>query len=168
MDGSELNHISLVQGLSDNYVNWRASKDAENWKTMADAFHSIAWIARMEGKTKAYNEPRYEKSTDIHTISHNSNNSQRSSYGRYWGTYRSNSGNNRNNSQNKSHQAAGNNPPMQNSNKEPVYYHCTGPHYITKCAKYQQDKVKYKHTTQQVKQNYQNRLKLGAKKTMLV
>ena len=30
--------------------------------------------------------------------------------------------------------------------------------------KYQQDKDKYKHTTQQIKQNYQNRLKLGEKK----
>ena len=39
-----------------------------------------------------------------------------------------------------------------------------GLHYITKCAKYQQDKDKYRHTKQQVKQNYQNRLKLGAKK----
>ena len=42
MDGSELNHISLVQGLTDNYVRWRASKDAENWKAMANAFDSIA------------------------------------------------------------------------------------------------------------------------------
>ena len=24
MDGSGLNHISLVQGLSDNYIRWRA------------------------------------------------------------------------------------------------------------------------------------------------
>ena len=39
-----------------------------------------------------------------------------------------------------------------------------GPHYITKCTKYQQDKDKYKHTKQQVNQNHQNRLKLGAKK----
>ena len=83
---------------------------------------------------------------------------------RYWGTYRSNNGNNRNNIQNNSHQAAGNNPPRQSSNKEPLCYHCMGPHYITKCAKYQQDKDMYKHTKQQVKQNYQNKLKLGAKK----
>ena len=41
-------------------------------------------------------------------------------------------------------------------------YHCAGLHYITKCAQYQKDK--YKCTTQKVKQNYQNRLKLGAKK----
>ena len=39
-----------------------------------------------------------------------------------------------------------------------------GPHYITNCTKYQQDKDKYKHAKQQVKQSYQNRLKLGAKK----
>ena len=39
-----------------------------------------------------------------------------------------------------------------------------GLHYITKYAKYQWDKDTYKHTKQQVKQNYQNRLILGAKK----
>ena len=74
------------------------------------------------------------------------------SVGTLRGTNRSNNGNNRNNSQNNSHQAAGNNPPRQSSNKEPVCYHCVGLHYITKCAKYQQDKCK--HTKQQVKQNY--------------
>ena len=36
IDGSGLNHISLVQGLSENYIR-RASKDVENWKTMVDA-----------------------------------------------------------------------------------------------------------------------------------
>ena len=164
MDSSGLNHISLVQGLSVNYIRWRASKEAENWKTMADAFESIAQIARMTGKTKAYSEPRYEKPTDIHAISNNSNNSRRGSFSRYWGTYRSNHANSRNNSQNNSHQAARSNPPRQNSSKEPVCYHCVGPHYITKCAQYQKDKDKYKCTTQQVKQNYQNRLKLGARK----
>ena len=82
MDGSGLNHISLVQGLSDNCTRQRASKDAENWKTMADAFDSIAKIVRTAGETKAYNEPRYEKSTDIHAISHNPNNSQRGSFSR--------------------------------------------------------------------------------------
>ena len=66
MDGSGLNHISLVQGLSDNYVRRRASKDAENWKTMADAFNSIAKIAGTAGKSKAYNEPRYEKPTMLY------------------------------------------------------------------------------------------------------
>ena len=30
MDGSGLNHISLAQDLSDNYIRWRASKEAEN------------------------------------------------------------------------------------------------------------------------------------------
>ena len=82
MDSSRLNHISLVQGLNDNYIRWRASKDAENWKTMADVFYSIAQIARVAGKTKVYNEPMYKKSTDIHAISHNSNNSQRGSFSR--------------------------------------------------------------------------------------
>ena len=134
MDSSGLNHISLVQGLGDNYVRWRASKDAENWKTMTDAFDSIAQIVRMAGKTKAYSEPRYEKPTDIHAISNHSNSSQRGSFSRYQGTYRSNHANSRNNSQNNSHQAAGNNPPRQNSSKEPVCYHCTGLHYITKCT----------------------------------
>ena len=99
MDSSGLNHISLVQGLSDNYIRRRASKDAENWKTMADAFDSIAKIARTTGKTKAYNEPRYEKPTDIHAISNNSNNSQRGSFNRYQGTYKNNHVNSRNNSQ---------------------------------------------------------------------
>ena len=84
MDGSGLNHISLVQGLSDNYIRWRVSKDAENGKTMADAFDSIAQIARMAGKTKAYNEPRYEKPTHILAIPNNSNSSQRGSFSRYW------------------------------------------------------------------------------------
>ena len=81
MDGSGLNHISLVQGLSDNYVRQRASKEAENCKTLADAFDSFAKIARMAGKTKAYNKPRYEKSTDIHAIYHH-NYSQRGSFSR--------------------------------------------------------------------------------------
>ena len=43
-------------------------------------------------------------------------------------------------------------------------YHCTGPHSITKCSQYQKDNDKYKHTAQQVKQNLQDKLKLGAKK----
>ena len=163
MDGSGLNHISLVQGLSDNYIRQRASKGAENWKTMADAFESITKIARMAGKTNACNEPRYEKSTDIHATSHHTN-SQRGSFSRYQGTYRSTNSHNRNNTQSNPQQAAGNNPSKQSSNKEPACYHCTGPHYITNCAKYQQDKDKYKHTKQHVKQSYQNMLKLGAKK----
>ena len=118
----------------------------------------------MAGKTKPYNEPRYGKSTDIHAISHHSKNSQRGSFSRYWDTYRSNNGSNRNNSHQNSHQAAGSNPPRQSSNKEPVCYYCEGLHYITKCAQYQQDKAKYEHTKQQIKQNYQNRLNLGTKK----
>ena len=61
MDHGGLNHISLVQGLSDNYIRRRASKDAENWKTLADVFESIAKIVRTAGKIKACNEPRYEK-----------------------------------------------------------------------------------------------------------
>ena len=44
MDSSGLNHISLVKGLSDNYIRCRASKDAENLKTMANAFDSIAQV----------------------------------------------------------------------------------------------------------------------------
>ena len=120
---AERNNQAPLEGLIDNYVRWRASKDAENWKAMADAFDSIAKIARMAGKTKAYNKPRYEKSTDIHTISQNSYNSQRGSFSRYQGTYRSNNGNNRNNGQNNSHQAAGNNLHRQNSSKESVCYH---------------------------------------------
>ena len=44
----------------------------------------------------------------------------------------------------------------------------TGPYYITKCSQYQKDKDKYKHTTQWVKQNLQDKLKLGAKKRALV
>ena len=88
MDSSGLNHISLVQGWSDNYIRQRASKDAENWKTMADTFDSIVKIVRTAGKIKAYNEPRYEKPTDIHAISNNSNNGQRESFSRYWSTYK--------------------------------------------------------------------------------
>ena len=83
MDSSGLSHISLVQGLSDNYIRQRASKDSENWKTMADAFDSIVKIVRTAGKTKAYNKPRYKKPTDIHAISNNSNNGQRGSFNRY-------------------------------------------------------------------------------------
>ena len=71
--------------LSDNYVSRRASNNAENWKTMADAFDSIVKIARIVGKTKAYNEPKYEKPTYIHAISNSFNNSQRGSFNRYWG-----------------------------------------------------------------------------------
>ena len=104
-----------------------------------------------------------ETSTDIHAISHHTN-SQRGSFSRYWGTYRSTNGHNRNNTQGNPQQATWNIPPKQNSNKEPACYYHTGLHYITNCAKYQQDKDKYKHTKQQVKQSYQNRLKLGTEK----
>ena len=75
MDSSGLNHISLVQGLSDNYISRRASKDAENWQPIMDAFDSIAKIVRTAGKTKANNKLRYEKPTDIHAISNSYNNS---------------------------------------------------------------------------------------------
>ena len=78
MDGSGLNHISLAQGLSNSYVRRRASKGTENWRTMADAFDSITKIAKMAGKTKAYNEPRYEVSTDVNIILQHAN-SQRGS-----------------------------------------------------------------------------------------
>ena len=69
MDGSELNHISLVLGLSDNYIRRTASKDAENWKTMADVFDSIVMIVKTAGKTKAYNKPRYENPHSITVVS---------------------------------------------------------------------------------------------------
>ena len=162
MDVSGLNHISLVQGLSDHYVRRRVSKDAENWKTMADAFNSITKIARTAGKTTAYSEPRYEKPTDINAINYNYNNIQRCSFKRYQGTYKNNQGgnyNSRNNSQN--------NVPRWNSNKEPVRYLCAGPHYITNCSQYQKDKDRYKCTTWQVKQSFQNKLKQGAKKNSI-
>ena len=83
MDGSGLNHISLVQGLIDNYIRRTASKDVENLKTMADLFDSIVMIVKTAGKTKAYNKPRYENPTDINAISNNSNSSQRGSFNRY-------------------------------------------------------------------------------------
>ena len=51
MDGSGHKHISLVHGLSDHYIK-KASKNAENWKTMAGAFNSIPKIARTAGETK--------------------------------------------------------------------------------------------------------------------
>ena len=82
MDSSGLNHISLVQGFSGNYIKKRASKEAENWRTMANAFDSFTKIAKTAGKTKAYNRPRYEVSTNIHAISHHTN-SQRGSFSRY-------------------------------------------------------------------------------------
>ena len=65
MDGSGLNHFSLVQGLNDHYIRRRACKDAENWKTMAEAFNSITKIARTVEKTKAFNEARYEGPTNF-------------------------------------------------------------------------------------------------------
>ena len=123
---------------------------------MADAFDPIAKTERTAWETKSYNEPRYEKPTDIHAISNNSNKGQRGSFNRHQGTYKNNNGNNRSNSQN--------NPPRQSSSKEPVCYHSAALHYITKCAQYQKYKDKHECTTQQVKQNYENRLKLGAKK----
>ena len=163
MDGSGLNHIALVQGLSNKYVRQRASKEVENWKTMADAFASIPKIVRMAEKTKAYKELRYKTSIDVHAISHHTN-SQIGSFNRYWGIYRSINSHNRNNTQSNPQLAAGNIPPKQSSNKETAFYHHTNPHYITNCAKYQQDKDKHKHIKQQVKQSSQNRLKLDAKK----
>ena len=110
----------LVQGLSDSYIRRRASKQAENWRTMADAFDSITNIAKMAGKTKVYNEPRYEVSTDVNVISQHAN-SHRGSFSRYRGSYRSTSNSNRTNSH------TGNNPPKQGNTKEPTCYHCEGP-----------------------------------------
>ena len=153
-DSSRINHISFIQGLSDSYVRRRASKEAENWRTLGDAFYSITKIAKTAGKTKAYSEPRYEVSTDVNIILQHTN-SQSGSFSRYQGSCRSNS--NRTNIQ------KGNNPPKQSNTKEPTCYHYEGPHYVTNCAKYQQDKGKYKQTKQQVKKIYQNRLKLGVK-----
>ena len=80
-------------------------------------------------------------------------------FNRYQGTYKNNHISSRNNSQN--------NPPRQNSQKEPVCYHCVGPHYITKCSQYQKDKDRYKCITQQIKQSFQDKLKLGAKKNSI-
>ena len=83
MDGSGLIHILLVQGLNDHNIRRRASKDAENSKTMADTFDSITKIARTAGKMIACNEPRYEGSTDIYAINHSYNNNHRGSFSRY-------------------------------------------------------------------------------------
>ena len=163
MDGSGLNHISLVQGLSDNYIRRRASKDVDNWKIMVDPFDFIIKIARTAGKTKVYNEPRYEKPTDIHAISNKFNKSQRGSFHRYQDTYKHNqvsSHSSRNNSQN--------HPSRQSSNKEPVCYHCTGPHCTTNCSQYQKDKDRYKHNMQQVQQSFQHKIKQGAEKIVSV
>ena len=60
-----------------------------------------------------------------------------------------------------------NNVPRQNSNEEPVCYHCAGPHYITNYSQYQKDKDRYECTTQQVKQNFQDKFKQGAKKNSI-
>ena len=111
----------------------------------------------MAAKTKAYNEPRYKVSADVIIILHHAN-SQRGSFSRYQGSNKSTSNSNGTNTH------AGNNPYKQGNTKGPICYHCEGPHYITNCAKYQQDKGKYKLTKQQVKQSYKNRLKLGMKK----
>ena len=138
MDGTGLNHISLVQRLNDHYIRRRVSKDAENRKTMADAFNSITKIARTAGKTKAYNEPTYEGPTD-NAINHSYNNNHRGSLSRYPGTYKNNQGNNYNSKNNSQ-----NNNSRQSSNKEPVCYHCAGPNYITNCPQYQKDKDRYK------------------------
>ena len=86
MDGSGCNHISLVQGLSDDYMRRRTSKDAENWKTMVDAFDSVIKIVRTAEKTKAYNKSRYDKPPDINAINHTYNNSKRGSFNRYQDT----------------------------------------------------------------------------------
>ena len=47
---------------------------------MADAFNSITNIARTAGKTKAYNEPRYEGPTDIDAVNHGYNNNHGGSF----------------------------------------------------------------------------------------
>ena len=46
-------------------------------------------------------------------------------------------------------------------------YHCAGPHYITNCPQYQKDKDRYKCTTQQVKQSFQDKLKQGTKRNSI-
>ena len=134
MDSSGLNHISLVQDLSNSYVRRRASNEAENWRMMAGTFESITKIAKMAGKTKTYNEPRYEVSTDINAISHQTN-SQRGSLSRHRGSHKSISNSNRTNTH------AGSSPHKQGNTKEPICCHCKGPHYITNYSKYQQDNV---------------------------
>ena len=48
-----------------------------------------------------------------------------------------------------------------------MYYHCAGPHCITNCSQYLKDKDKYKCTTQQIKQGFQDKLKQGAKKNSI-
>ena len=162
MDGSGLNHISLVQGLSDNNVRRRASKDAENWKTMVDAFDSIAKIARTAGKTKAYNEPRYEKPTDINAISYNYNNSQRGSFNRYCSTYKITK---------LAITAVGTIARTIHPDKIATKNQCITtvqvPHYITNCSQYQKDRHRYKGTTQWVKQSFQDKSKQGAKKNSI-
>ena len=72
-------------------------------------------LQELQRKQKAYNEPRYEKPTDINAINHSSTNNHKGSFSRYQGTYKkkqSNNYNGRNNSQN--------NVPRQSNNKESV------------------------------------------------
>ena len=158
MDSSGLNHVSLVQGLNDNYVRRRASKDAENWKTMADAFDSIAKIVRTTGKTKAYNEPRYEKSTYIHAISNSYNNREVLLTGT------------------RTHikitmLTVGTTVTPIHPGKTAAKNQCVTtvqvPTTSQSAHNIKRIKVKYKCTTQQVKQNLQGGLKLGAKKNSI-
>ena len=100
--------------------------------------------------------------TDINAINHSYNNNHRGSFSRLQDTYRNNQGNNYNSKNNSQ-----NNNSRQSNNKEPVCYHCARPHYIIDCSQYQKDKDRYKHTTQQVKQSFLDKLKQGAKKNSI-
>ena len=71
-----LNNLALTQGLRDNRIRRRVSKEQESWNTMADIYWSINRITKNKVRTKAYQEPRYNSisgvSTEgIHKVSYN-------------------------------------------------------------------------------------------------
>ena len=68
MNDGGLYHLPLVQGIKDSYTRWRVAKEAENWRTMEDAFNSISKYATAAERTKAYHEPRYKDITTINEI----------------------------------------------------------------------------------------------------
>ena len=76
MSGKGLNNLPLVQGLRDNHIRRRVTKEHQSWDTMEDTYRSINKTAKSEVRTRAYQEPKYNSiskvsTAGIHEVSYN-------------------------------------------------------------------------------------------------
>ena len=142
INGGGLKHIPLAQGLKDSYIRQRVAKEAENWRTMEEAFNCISRHTRAAERMKPYHEPRYDDITHINAIY-----SQHKANHEYRCNFRGN---------NKSY----NFKPEENKNNQALKcYYCNKQDYITNCTKFKVDKDKYKLTAQQVRKKYLERIR---------